>query len=79
MRLKYIQNKDGDCSSVQFLILKCKISCGNSSLMAVANKKQVQPIYEWGLDPIHWTYAKLFIRDVFGLGENKIIAGKAVR
>ena len=43
--------------------------------MAAAVEKEVKPVYEWGLDPIHWAHAKLFVCDILGLKEGTVIAG----
>ena len=43
--------------------------------MAEAVERQVQPVYEWGLDPIHWAHAKLFVCDILGLKESTVISG----
>jgi len=39
------------------------------------DEMQQKPVYKLGLDPLHWTNAKLFIRDVLELEENSSIPG----
>ena len=41
-------------------------------------EKQPKPVYDLGLDPLHWTNAKLFIRDVLELEENTSIPGRQI-
>ena len=45
--------------------------------MDAASGERVKHVYEWGLDPLHWAYAKLFIHDVLELQENTSFAGGA--
>lgn len=46
--------------------------------MAASDKEQVENFYEFGLDPLHWAFVKLFIRDVLELSENKALPGMEI-